>query len=166
MEKIFDKIDSYNIITNIVPGAVLAGLLSLLHLCTVQVEGVVASVVLYYFLGVVADRIGSLLVEKILLAWHVVNYAPREEYLKAARKDTDIKKLLEANNMYRAFAGVFLIVVIVKAYQVCANFANLSTAVTEWISVIMLLLLFVCSFIKQTKSIVKRVTVANAEGKT
>ena len=68
LEKFIDKIDSYNIFTSIIPGCVLARLLSLLGLYDVQVEGTVASLVLYYFFGVVAGRIGSLIVESKLLA--------------------------------------------------------------------------------------------------
>lgn len=163
MEKILDKIDSYNIFTNIIPGCVITKLLTLFDLFAVQVEGVVANLVLYYFFGVVASRIGSLIVEESLLALHMVSYAPRGEYLKAAQNDPDIKKFLEANNMYRTFAGVFIILVIIKAYQMGANVVNLPPTVTEWIAVITLLLLFVLSFIKQTKSIAKRVTAVNAE---
>lgn len=163
MEKILDKIDSYNIFTNIIPGSVLTKLLVLFDLFTVQVEGAVANLILYYFFGVVASRVGSLIVEKSLLILHMVNYAPLEEYLKAAQKDLDIRKLLEVNNMYRTFAGVFIILVIIKAYQMGANVVNLPPTVTEWIAVIAMLLLFVLSFIKQTKSIVKRVTAVNVE---
>lgn len=161
LEKFIDKIDSYNIFTSIIPGCVLARLLSLLGLYDVQVEGTVASLVLYYFFGVVAGRIGSLIVESKLLAWHMINYAPRKEYIKAAQEDTDIKKLLEVSNMYRTFAGVFLLLLITKAYQIVAGFLNLSSAVTGWLSVATLLLLFVLSFIKQTENMVKRVTAAN-----
>lgn len=165
MEKIIDKIDSYNVFTNIIPGCVLLKLLSQFDLFTVQGEGTIADLVFYYFVGVVANRIGSLIIEKILLKLHLVDYAPREEYLEAVQKDPDIKKLLEANNMYRTFAGVFVVLLIIKIYQIEANHINLSPIVTEWISVIALLWLFILSFIKQTKSIVKRVTATKTESK-
>ena len=62
LEKLLEKIDSYNIFTNIIPGAVLVKLLSLLDLYIVQVDGIVATIIIYYFFGVLAGRIGSLVV--------------------------------------------------------------------------------------------------------
>ena len=81
-------------------------LLSLLDLYIVQVDGIVATIILYYFFGVLAGRIGSLVVGGILKACRVIRYTPREEYIKASQKDAEIKKLLEVNNMYRTFVGV------------------------------------------------------------
>lgn len=161
MEKIFEKLDSYNIFTNLIPGCVLVKLLSLLGLYNIQIESAVAVVVLYYFFGVVASRIGSLIIEKVLLLCHIVKYAPRAEYIKATHKDNDIKKLLESSNMYRTFAGVFFLLLIAKAYQSGMNFFNVSANVAEWISIVLLFLLFVFSFIKQTKNITKRVAAAD-----
>ena len=69
-------------------------LLSLLDLYIVQVDGIVATIILYYFFGVLAGRIGSLVVGGILKACRVIRYTPREEYIKASQKDAEIKKAL------------------------------------------------------------------------
>ncbi|MBO5169245.1 MAG: hypothetical protein J6J18_02110 [Oscillospiraceae bacterium] len=161
MEKLLEKIDSYNIFTNIIPGAVLVKLLSLLDLYIVQVDGIVATIILYYFFGVLAGRIGSLVVGGILKACRVIRYTPREEYIKASQKDAEIKKLLEVNNMYRTFVGVFLVVSFIKLYHMIARFTKLPDVASEWIAIGALLIIFTLSFVKQTASITTRVSVAN-----
>ena len=82
------------------------------------------------------------------------------EIIEASGKSC-VKKLLEVNNMYRTFVGVFLVVSFMKLYHMIARFTKIPDVASEWIAIGALLIIFTLSFVKQTAAITTRVSVAN-----
>jgi hypothetical protein len=68
---------------------------------------------LYYFVGLIINRVGSLVIESLALKYKFVIYKPYSEYIKASEKDSKLDILSETNNMFRSFAGLFLVLLFV-----------------------------------------------------
>lgn len=163
MEDLLNKISSYNILNNIIPGAMFVYFGSALDMGLIPSCNVIESIILYYFCGIVISRVGSLIIERGFKKVNLISYAPKSEYIEATKRDGLIESLLETNNMYRTFTGLFLVLVIVKAYMVVANYFRISQEIGTWIVLIGLLFLFAGSFCKQTKHIRSRIEVALKE---
>lgn len=157
MEDLLNKISSYNILNNIIPGAVFVYFWSALDVGAVPSCNVIESIILYYFCGLVVSRVGSLIIERGFKKVNLISYAPKSEYIEATKRDSLIGTLLEINNMYRTFTGLFLVLAIVKVYMVVANYFSISREIGTWIVLIGLLFLFAGSFCKQTTHIRSRI---------
>ena len=163
MENLLNKISSYNILNNLIPGAVFVYFWSALNIGTLPSCNIIERVILYYFCGLIVSRVGSLVIERFFQKVNLVSYAPKSEYIEATKHDHLIKTLLESNNMYRTFTGLFLVLAIVKAYMVIASYFHISHEISAWIVLIGLFFLFAGSFCKQTKHIRSRIEAALEE---
>lgn len=163
MEDLLNKISSYNILNNIIPGAVFVYFWSALDVGAFPSCNVIESIILYYFCGLVVSRVGSLIIERGFKKVNLISYAPKSEYIEATKCDSLIETLLETNNMYRTFTGLFLVLAIVKVYMAVANYFCISQEIGTWIVLIGLLFLFAGSFCKQTKHIRSRIEAALKE---
>ena len=166
MESLLDKISSYNILNNIIPGAVFVYFWSALDIGTFPSDNIVESVILYYFCGLIVSRVASLVIELFFKKVNLISYAPKSEYIEATKRDKLIETLLESNNMYRTFTGLFLVLVIAKAYVVAANYFCIRQEISAWIVLIGLLCLFAGSFCKQTEHLRSRVETALKDKET
>jgi len=109
----------------------------------------------YYFLGLIISRIGSVLVEPVLKKVGFVEFSSYQDYISASKKDGLFPTLSEANNMYRTFVSLFLYLLRVYDWM-----ASKLPVFKEWeiaILVIGLFALFLLSYKKQTAYISKRV---------
>ena len=160
MESLLEKLSSYNILNNLIPGAFFAFFWNQLDLYKIELSGVVESLFVYYLLGMIISRIGSLVVEELFKKWKLIKYTDKHRYIEAVNKDSRIADLLETSNMYRTCAALFLTLSVAKGYALLA----IQFSIPKWITVIMvaliLLVLFSTSFIKQTRHIVSRVDIA------
>ncbi|KAB1086401.1 hypothetical protein F4V91_08125 [Neorhizobium galegae] len=66
MNEILAKISTYDIFNNLVPGAVVAYLLAVLDVYKIDAGSLVTDLVVFYFIGLVVSRIGSLVLEPLL----------------------------------------------------------------------------------------------------
>lgn len=114
MESLLERLSSYNILNNLIPGAFFVFFGKLLNVISLPLDGVVERIFVYYFCGMIISRIGSLVIEGIFEKVKWIKYAPKAEYVAAVKKDARIESLLETSNMYRTCAGLFLTLGIVK----------------------------------------------------
>jgi len=121
------------------------------------------NIFIYYFSGMVISRIGSLVIEPICKKTRLVTYAPKEEYVAATQKDNLIGTLLEACNLYRTCAGLCLALILSKIYYHIKIHFIISSDVSWWILIIILLILFVFSYSKQSNHIYSRVKAAKLQ---
>ena len=160
MDKLLDKISSYNIINNLIPGAVFIWINGLLDIFILPLDGIVEKLFIYYFCGMIVSRVGSLVVEKFCLKAKLVTYAPKKDYVVATKKDKTIEPLLETGNLYRTCAGLFLTLGICKIYTLVVSCIHLPKVIASWIVIAVLFVLFVSSFCKQTRHILSRIEAA------
>ena len=154
---LFSKISNYNILNNLIPGAILCVVFKYLVGYDIMNVGTLELIVIFYFAGMINSRIGSLVLEPLLKKIKWVTFRDHHSFVEAEQKDKKINSLVEVNNMYRSMVSIGFTSLIVKFYYVGVeqqwNFGNVS----EWILLVALFLLFAFAYKKQTKYIVSRI---------
>lgn len=159
MEKLIEKIDEYNIFNFILPGLIFTYLLKYYVGMDIFQENLIEMIFIYYFIGSIISRIGSIIIEKILIKCKFIKYATYEDYIKANEKDKKISQLLTINNMYRTICSGFILLFILKIVKVLFSKFNISMGILNTILVINIMLLYLFSYRKQTKYIKRRIEI-------
>lgn len=157
MKELLDKLSSYNIFNYLLPGVLFATLVDALTSLLVLQKDIVVGFFVYYFLGSVVSRIGSLFVEPLLHKIGVITYAPYEDYICAEKTDQKLEVLLEINNMYRTICSLMLCVGVVVLYDLASIRWPILHSVAPSVLIIGLFALFLLSYKKQTTYITKRI---------
>ena len=157
MDKIIEKISAYNIFTNLLPGVIYCYLTENLYGTPLLQDDLLVGAFVYYFVGMVISRVGSLIVEPTLIFIKFVEYADYPNYVAASKDDHKLDTLLETNNSYRSVLSLLFCVgltaVWVSAIAVSPAFQNYS----QHTIATLLFLLFLFSYRKQTLYITARV---------
>ncbi|MCB1777031.1 MAG: hypothetical protein KDI50_06320 [Candidatus Competibacteraceae bacterium] len=157
MKELLDRLGSYNIFNYLLPGVVFAAIAGSLTDYSFIQDDVLIGAFVYYFLGMIISRIGSILIEPILKKIRFVKFSSYQDYISASKKDELIPTLSEANNMYRTLASLFLCLLMLKGYEMMASKLAFFKEWEVGILVIFLFVLFLMSYRKQTAYISKRV---------
>ena len=153
----FDKLSSYNLVTNLVPGAILAVALSSVGVPIVEPENIGAFLIAAYALGSLTNRIGSIFLDPVLIRLKFLSNRNYVAYVEACEKDTKIETLVENAKAFRTFAtGGFLFFAIIFAYKL-ALIAGISQKIMFYGSVLLFTLIFAFSYRRQNGYIVARV---------
>ena len=161
MREFFDKLSSYNIFNYLLPGTIFAGLGEQLTSYQLIQDNLLIGLFLYYFIGLVISRIGSLTVEPFLKWIKFVQFADYKDYTKASESDPKVEIFSEQNNMYRTLCSLSIMLAFLKIYDEVIKDNLLGGAHTnDAIFLIGLLGLFLFSYKKQTQYVVKRVRIA------
>ena len=154
---ILDKLSQYNFLTNILPGTVLCIVLKYLVGYDLLLSGSYLVGVLFYFVGMVNSRVSSLIVEPFLKWTKLLVFAPYPDFVKAEQKDAKITLLSQENNTYRAYVSVMFISIIAYLYK---NYLAVYAFIKSKETIILLILIgliFLCAYRKQTYYVKKRV---------
>ena len=138
--------------------AVLAG--ELIRYPIVQ-RDILSGAFLYYFVGLVISRFGSLIIEPLLKALSFVKFAEYKDFVAVSQKDSKLEVLSEVNNTYRTLASLFSLLLLLKLY---VNLEGKFPFFKGWdatILAVLLLTMFLFSYGKQTSYSTKRIK-ANA----
>jgi hypothetical protein len=157
MNELLNKISSYNVFNYLLPGIVFAVVASEILHYTVGRRDIVTAVFLYYFVGLVISRFGSLVVEPLLKFLRVVHFSKYNDFIAAEKKDGKLEVLSEVNNTYRTFCSLFILLLLLRLYL---KFESRFPFLREWdvtVLVSLLLILFVFSYRKQTAYIIQRI---------
>ena len=154
---IFDKLSQYNFLTNILPGTVLCIILKNLVGYDLIPSDYYQAGIVFYFVGMVNSRVGSLIIEPILKKICWIKFAPYPEFFKAEKNDPKLTVLSQENNVYRSYISVMFIATMAYIYR------NISF---DWcqimkdeplVLIVSLLVLFLFAYRKQTSFVRKRV---------
>lgn len=162
MEKLVEKLSSYQLLNYLIPGIIFLWALDLMEIVRFDFSNVLMTFWGGYFIGMVLSRMGSLFIEPWFKKWEIVVYAPYSEYLKAEAKDSKITVLSNENNMYRTFVAMFLLLIVLYVFKLLPYICDFIQS--KWIGILVisvLLLIFVLSYRKQTEYIRKRVEYTN-----
>jgi len=165
MKEILEKISSYNLFNNLFPGVLFVLIAKYVTAYNFIQSDIVLGVFLYYFIGLVISRIGSLLIDPVLKAVKFIKVKPYDEYVMASKQDEKINLFAEINNMYRTICAMAVSVLILRLYEYCVVKFQICDAVTPIILGVSIAILFLFSYRKQTKYIIKRIDVANKNQK-
>lgn len=157
MDKLVDKLSSYNILNNLIPGSIFCYLIQYINGIDLLTKSKIENLFVYYFAGMVISRLGSLIVEPLAKRIGMVNYADYDDYLPASKTDVKIDILLETNNLYRTISAGSLLIIVVSIYLFAEQKISFLSNVTPYITIVSLFVLFLLSYRKQTDYIRKRV---------
>ncbi len=157
MKELSEKISSYNLFNNLLPGILYVFIVTKLTSFNLILENNLIGAFFYYFVGMIISRLSSLIIEPFLKWVKFVKYAEYKDYLIACERDNKINLLCEGNNMYRTFVALFVAILLTIAYDkitihFCIPIENTFVGI-----IIGLLILFLFSYRKQTTFIRKRV---------
>ncbi len=160
MKDLLDKLISYNIFNYLLPGVLLAVIVSAITSFKLLQDDLLTSAFVYYFLGAVVSRVGSLIVEPAMKRYGFISFAPYDDYVSASKNDPKLEILSETNNMYRTLCALILLVTVVYLYDLASRYHPFFKTLVPAMVILLLLALFLASYKKQTAYIVKRVSLS------
>lgn len=158
MQDILQKISSYNIFNYLFPGIVFTEVAKEFLGVHLPPHGVVELFFIYYFVGLVTSRIGSLALEPLVKRLKIVSQVPYTTFVTASSKDPKLELLSETNNTYRTLAAGFLILLLSDLARWLVRGVGLELQPRTWgtLGLVGLATLFVLSFRKQTRFVADR----------
>ena len=157
MDGLLDKISSYNIFNYLLPGSLFAVIADAVTGYRFIQEDIIVGLFLYYFIGLVVSRIGSLVIEPVLKAVRFVTFVDYGKFVEASKADSKIDVLSETNNMYRTLCALFLLLLLVVLFDRFAPLLPWLVDGAPYIAGVALLIMFLFAYRKQTAYIVGRV---------
>ena len=164
LERIIERFSSYEVLNNIIPGAVYTIFTEKLTSFNIQTGNVWSDIILCYFIGLVIGRVGSLVVDRYLKWRKKLHAESHSEYVKAEQKDKLVRELSAINNMYRTFTAVALCLIFTVGFSLFweeIQGCDCSKPVVIIIGFIILMIVFGKSYIKQTDYVASRVRTIN-----
>lgn len=161
MENIIEKLSSYNIFNYLLPGVIFVVFCKQYADIDIVQDDILVGFFLYYFIGLIISRVGSLVIEPLFKQVGFIKLASYENYLKASKDDPKIDVLNEMNNVYRTLIALFIISLATLGYKYAASAFPPLERYAGYIWSIFLLVLFLCSYSKQSRYITKRVNKIN-----
>lgn len=157
MKDLLDKISSYNIFNYLFPGVVFVVIANKLTSYNFIQPDILVGAFVYYFVGLVISRIGSIFIEPFLKFIKFLKFADYKRFVKASKADTRIDTLSEVNNIYRTICSLFLMLIAIKGFDwLSTKWMFLTERKIEFLT-LFLFLLFLFSYRKQTNYITKRI---------
>ena len=157
MDGLFDKISSYNIFNYLLPGSLFAVVADSVTDYRFIQEDIIVGLFLYYFIGLVVSRIGSLIIEPTLKAVRFVTFVDYRMFMEASKADPRIDVLSETNNMYRTLCALFPLLLLVVLFDRFAPLLPWLVDGAPYIVAVALLAMFLFAYRKQTAYVVERV---------
>lgn len=161
MEKIIDKLSSYHIFNYIFPGGLFLILCNNYLNIKVEQDKFIYFFFMAYFIGIIINRVSSLVTEKIIYFVFKIKKESHENYIKATRKDEKIEILMQDINMYRSICTMLIILLIIKVAKMFGLYQLIDKDFLIVLLFIILIIIFICAYIKQTKYVISRVKTAN-----
>ena|SRR5690348_16648116 len=157
MNELLSKLSSYNLFNYLLPGILFALLASEATPYRLLQKDLVTGLFLYYFLGMVVSRFGSLVISPALKGLKFVKFADYKSFVVASKKDPQIEILSEVNNTYRTISSLFALLLLLKIYAKVEAGLPWLKGWESMLIVVLLLITFLFAYRKQTSFIVKRI---------
>ncbi len=159
MKDLLDKLSSYNLFNYLLPGTIFVAAAEQLSTHRFTRGNVVVDAFLYYFIGLVISRFGSLAIGPLLQATKFVKFAPYKAFVTACDSDPKIDLLSEQNNMFRTLIALFATILAFAGLDQIAIARGISENTALLVTCAGLVVLFAFAYRKQTDFVRKRVEV-------
>lgn len=157
MGDLVSKLSSYNLFNYLLPGVLFAAIADRLTPYRFLQDDLIAAFFVYYFIGLVISRIGSIIIEPIFKYFKFVTFVEYDKFVLASNNDKKIDELSEANNMYRTLCTMFILVILLYAIGSVVEVYPKLSSLSAITGLVALLILFVFAYRKQTAYVVNRV---------
>lgn len=159
MNELIDKISSYNFFNYLFPGILFSYFSQEFTSYTFIQDDLVIGFFVYYFIGLIVSRFGSIIIEPIFKKIKIIKHDDYKKFVFASKKDPKIELFSEINNMYRTICSLMFLIIFAKIYEIIEiRFPSLKQ-ITPYLILIFLFILFIFSYKKQSKYIVKRIKI-------
>ena len=157
MDELFKKISSYNLFNYLLPGILFVSVVEIVTDYSLVQDDIIIGLFVYYFIGLVISRFGSLIVEPLLKKAKFIKFASYNDFVTASKKDSKIELLSEANNMYRTIISLFILLVLLFFYNYFEYKFLIPPQLSIFILIVLIIIMFLYSYKKQTSYITKRI---------
>ncbi len=157
MNELLNKLSEYHFVQSLVPGMIFTYCSKMFYEINFLTDKPIYDFCVILIIGLIISRIGSIIVEPLLKKIKILNFCKYSNYIEASQKDSIIKNLSETNNLYRVIIATFLVLLVEKLY---IFLAEKFTWLNDWFYLIisvLLIVLFIFSYRKQTNYIKQRV---------
>lgn len=161
MKDLLDKLTTYNIFNYLLPGVLFVVIAKALTDYDLIQENNLLGAFLYYFVGMTVSRFGSVIIEPLLRKVKFIEFREYKDFVNASKKDAKIELLSEVNNTYRTLISMLVLLLLLKLYNVSANIFQIENSISLITLTISITTLYIFSYRKQTKFVVKRIDVNN-----
>lgn len=157
MDKLLEKLTSYNLFNYLLPGIIFSVLLEKTTSYSIIHKDIMIEAFLAYFIGLIISRVSSIIVEPLLKILKFVKFADYKDFVLASKSDEKIELLSESNNMYRVFVSLFFILIAIVLYEKFLQ--DIFVEYESFMVIIGLFFIFLFSYRKQTSYITKRIEI-------
>lgn len=113
----FDKLDAYNLVANLVPGAALTYALHFSEFPTPSPDDIGAFLLVAFVAGVTANRLGSLILDPLLRKLRFLKLKDYRSFLIREKDDQKLDALVANSGLYRTFftAGAIYLIALMSS---------------------------------------------------
>ena len=158
MEKFLEGIESYDILNNLLPGAIVCLLWQWYTNYQFPSLNIIAELCIFYFVGLVVGRIGSLIIEPIYKKLKIISTWEYRDFVKSSQNDSKIDRISSINNMYRTFSTAFILITFFILFHcIFKERSFIYSDVIKLVVSMLLVVLFSFSYRKQSAYVQKRI---------
>src|SRR5260221_6154572 len=157
MKELVDKISDFHVFSFLLPGVIFAIIADKFTIYNFIQHDVIVGAFVYYFIGLVISRFGSLVIEPLLKKSGFLVFIDYKRVVTASQKDSKIDLFSQQNNIYRSFCTIFILLLVLKWYELIEKEFPILTYMDLYLLIVLLLIMFLFSYRKQTRYIIKRV---------
>ncbi len=157
MNELLGKISSYNLFNYLFSGVLFVVLSSTFTSYSFIQDDLITGVFIYYFIGLIVSRIGSLIIDPLLKLFSFVKFTSYSDFVTASKKDVKLEVLSEINNMYRTLVSVCVCTLFLMFYSSIKSKFWWVQESEVYIFFSILAIIFLFSYRKQTSYITKRI---------
>lgn len=158
MNDLLNKLSSYNLFNNLLPGILFVILLNYFTEFEIKQNNLLLAAFLYYFIGMTISRISSVFIESVLKKIKFVKFRDYKLFVDACKKDSKLDILVETNNKFRVLLTVIILVICAKIfYSINLNYLKLSVNLQQYLLLVSLTIIYLFAYRKQTIYITKRI---------
>lgn len=156
MNEFIEKISSYNIFNHFFPGILFVSFSRIITPYSFGQKDIITEIFVYYFIGLIISRFGSLVIEPILVKSTFIKFASYADFEIASKTDSKIEILSETSNMYRTLISMLFLLILLKGYSFFAVKFELLGKTSPYVLIILLFIMFLFSYKKQAGYITKK----------
>lgn len=153
MDEVIKKVSSYDLLNSLIPGAALVYFMKVFGYLDYVVEDAFYLVVFAYALGLVASRIGSLILEPIAIKRGLFQH-DYVSFMQAETDDDRLTNLVTISNMYRTLAGALIMLAVLALGSLVPMDSRLWLYIGYGVACFLLLF---CGWVKQERYVARRV---------
>ena len=164
MKAVLEKLSAYHIFSNLLTGFLFVSFGERLTSFSLIQRSWIVGIVLYYFIGLVISRVGTLIVKPVLERIGLVREASYDDYVEASESDSRIDILSAQNNLFRTLCAMVMMLIGLKIGEKVIGVLPWGADVYDFIVLVALFILFVFSYRKKTQELVRRVKHVQQKG--